>query len=100
MAAVPETKAGDLLDTGSVHHLMGYLLAMASVQTRRAFQDSLGTPFDLRTVEFTLLILLLQNSSVATVLAHVGGLRGRDCRHQAAGRRADRRMGRTQPRPR
>lgn len=65
MAAVPETKAGDLLDTGSVHHLMGYLLAMASVHTRRAFQDSLGTPFDLRTVEFTLLMLLLQNTGAS-----------------------------------
>lgn len=65
MAAVSETKTADRLDTASVHHLMGYLLAMAAVQTRRAFQDSLGTPFDLRTVEFTLLMLLLANGSAS-----------------------------------
>jgi len=65
MAVVSETKAADLLDTGSVHHLMGYLLAMASVQTRRAFQHSLGTPFDLRTVEFTLLMLLLSSGGAS-----------------------------------
>ena len=43
MAAVGETKPGtELLDTGSVHHLMGYLVAMAAVQTRRAFQETPG----------------------------------------------------------
>ena len=66
MAAVGETKPGtELLDTGSVHHLMGYLVAMAAVQTRRAFQETLGAPYDLRTVEFTLLMLLLGNGSAS-----------------------------------
>lgn len=55
----------DALDTGHVSHLMGYLVAMAAVHTRRAFQQSLGAPFDLRTVEFTLLMLLLKNGSAS-----------------------------------
>ncbi|MFY9510129.1 MAG: MarR family transcriptional regulator [Rubrivivax sp.] len=55
----------DGLDTGQVSHLMGYLVAMAAVHTRRAFQHSLGGPFDLRTVEFTLLMLLLKNGSAS-----------------------------------
>jgi DNA-binding MarR family transcriptional regulator len=66
MAAVGETRpAAERLDTGSVHHLLGYLVAMAAVQTRRAFQETLGTPYDLRTVEFTLLMLLLGNGSAS-----------------------------------
>jgi DNA-binding MarR family transcriptional regulator len=49
------------LDAGAVEHLLGYLLALAEVPTRRAFQRHVGTPFDLRPVEFTLLVLLHAN---------------------------------------
>lgn len=66
MAAVSDNaKAGELLDTRGVHHLMGFLIAMAAAQTREVFQQSLGTPFDLRTVEFTLLMLLLTNGGAS-----------------------------------
>lgn len=66
MAAVSDSKAaGDLLDTRGVHHLMGFLVAMAAAQTREVYQQAIGTPFDLRTVEFTLLMLLLTNGSAS-----------------------------------
>jgi DNA-binding MarR family transcriptional regulator len=65
MAMATETKSSDLLDTGGVSHLMGFLIAMAAAQTRAVFQESLGTPFELRTVEFTLLMLLLTNGSAS-----------------------------------
>lgn len=65
MAAVPDTKATDRLDVGSVSHLMGFLIAMAAAQTREVFERCLGTPFELRTVEFTLLMLLLGNGSAS-----------------------------------
>lgn len=49
------------LDAGAVEHLLGYLIAIAEVPTRRAFQRHVGEPFDLRPVEFTLLALLHAN---------------------------------------
>ncbi len=42
-------------------HIVGYLLAIATVQTRRVFQDRIGNPYELRPVEFTLVMLLLAN---------------------------------------
>jgi DNA-binding MarR family transcriptional regulator len=66
MAAVPGThKAGELLDTSGVHHLMGFLVAMAAAQTRQVFQRCVGAPFELRTVEFSLIMLLLTNGSAS-----------------------------------
>ncbi len=49
------------LDTSPVQHLLGFRLALAEVGTRRVFQRHVGTPFKLRPVEFTLLMLLFAN---------------------------------------
>lgn len=65
MPTATETRSGDRLDTGFVSHLMGFLVAMAAAQTRQVFQQHLGAPFELRTVEFTLLMLLLKNGSAS-----------------------------------
>ena len=67
MAAAEQTpqgtarKGGDALDASLAEHIVGYLVAIATVQTRRVFQDRIGTPYELRPVEFTLLMLLLAN---------------------------------------
>ncbi|GAB4041360.1 MAG: MarR family transcriptional regulator [Rubrivivax sp.] len=53
------------LDPGFAGHLVGYLLALAQVNTRRAFQRRVGEPFGLRPVEFTLLALLQANGAVS-----------------------------------
>ena len=53
------------LDLSGLHHLIGFLLAMGTVSTRRAFQQHIGTPFGLRPVEFTLLMLLQSNGLLA-----------------------------------
>jgi DNA-binding MarR family transcriptional regulator len=53
------------LDLSGLHHLIGFLLAMGTVSTRRAFQQHIGTPFGLRPVEFTLLMLLQSNGMLA-----------------------------------
>ena len=42
----------------AVEDLLGYLLALAQLPTRRAFRAHVGEPFELRPVEFTLLMLL------------------------------------------
>jgi DNA-binding MarR family transcriptional regulator len=47
------------LDSRAVEHLLGYLLALAEVPTRRSFQAHIGGPFGLRPVEFTLLAALM-----------------------------------------
>jgi len=55
--------AADALDASSVEHLMGYRLTLAEVASRRVFQGHIGTPFKLRPVEFTILVLLRDNGS-------------------------------------
>lgn len=57
--------AGEALDTRGVEHLLGYLLAIAEVPTRRVFQQAIGEPFGLRPVEFTLLVLLRDNGAAS-----------------------------------
>lgn len=59
------SRAAAELDGSPVEHLLGYLLALAEVPTRRAFQRHVGHPFDLRPVEFTLLMLLQGNGRAA-----------------------------------
>lgn len=49
------------LDTRSLEHLIGYCLVRAGVPTMRVFRRQIGAPFDLRPVEFSLLLLLLDN---------------------------------------
>jgi DNA-binding MarR family transcriptional regulator len=60
MSAAP---GGAALDQAAVQHLMGYRLTLAELASRRVFQRHVGTPFKLRPVEFTLLVLLLANRS-------------------------------------
>jgi len=52
-----------MLDQSGMQHLMGYRLTLAEVAARRVFQGHIGTPFKLRPVEFTILVLLLGNGS-------------------------------------
>ena len=54
------------LDLSGLHHLIGFLLAMGTVSTRRAFQQHIGTPFGLRPVEFLLLMLLQLKGMLAS----------------------------------
>lgn len=56
---------GDNLDPSALHHVMGFLIAMADVTARRVFRQHIGQPFDLRDVEFTLLVLLKANHGAA-----------------------------------
>ena len=60
-SAAPQRGAG--LDQAGMQHLMGYRLTLAEVASRRVFQRHIGTPFKLRPVEFTILVLLLANAS-------------------------------------
>jgi DNA-binding MarR family transcriptional regulator len=63
-ASTPRASAAAaVLDQGAMQHLMGYRLTLAEVASRRAFQRHVGTPFKLRPVEFTILVLLLGNGS-------------------------------------
>ena len=54
----------DRLDESAVLHILGYRLAQASIQMRGVFSHHVGEPLNLRTVEFTVLMLLLTNDDV------------------------------------
>ncbi len=54
-------KGDEPLDAGHIEHVVGYLLAIASVTTREYYHQNIGRPYELRPVEFTLLMLLLGN---------------------------------------
>ena len=64
-AADPTTrkpgKGEEPLDASLIEHVIGYQLAIATVRTRQVYHDRIGTPHELRPVEFTLLMLLLGN---------------------------------------
>jgi DNA-binding MarR family transcriptional regulator len=62
--ALDTANADAILDLSPVQHLLGFRLALAEVGTRRVFQRHVGTPFQLRPVEFTLLMLLRANPAV------------------------------------
>ena len=53
------------LDESLAAHVLGYQLTIASLQTRQVYHDHVGTPFQLRPVEWTLLMLLLANPGAA-----------------------------------
>jgi DNA-binding MarR family transcriptional regulator len=53
------------LDTRGLQPVMGFLLAVADVPLRRVFQRAVAGPFELRAVEFSLLVLLLDNPGAA-----------------------------------
>lgn len=57
-------RAAERLDESAVLHVLGYRLAQASILMRQVFTQHVGEPLDLRTVEFTLLMLLLTNDNV------------------------------------
>jgi DNA-binding MarR family transcriptional regulator len=57
--------AAGLLDQSAMQHLMGYRLTLAEVASRRVFQRHIGTPFKLRPVEFTILVLLQGNGQAS-----------------------------------
>ena len=49
------------LDEGLLRHIVGYQLAQATITTAQVFGTQVGTPFDLRPVEFTVLALVHHN---------------------------------------
>lgn len=59
------TTAATDLDEGALASLLGWQLAQAAVHTGHAFAQRIGTPLDLRTVEFSLLMLLRANDGCA-----------------------------------
>jgi DNA-binding MarR family transcriptional regulator len=58
-------RAGPALDESALTPILGYSLAQAGIAMRPAFEARIGTPLRLRTVEFTVLQLLLSNGDVA-----------------------------------
>ena len=52
------------LDEGPLARILGYQLAQATVVTQRVFLSQVGSTFELRPVEFTLLALVLDNPDV------------------------------------
>lgn len=60
-----DAKGGDSLDPSAMHHVAGFLIAMADVPARRVFSHHIGQPYELREVEFTLLVLLQANHYAA-----------------------------------
>ena len=59
------TTGDDSLDRSVLHHLAGFLVAMADVPARRVFTHHIGKPYELREVEFALLVLLQANHGAA-----------------------------------
>ena len=57
-------RSHDRLDESAVLHILGYRLAQASILMRSVFAQHVGEPLNLRTVEFTVLLLLLTNDDV------------------------------------
>lgn len=53
------------LDLSAMQHLTGFLVAMVDAPGRRVFQRYIGKPYELREVEFTLLVLLQANHGAA-----------------------------------
>ena len=61
MAAADDPRPAARLDQRAMQRLVGYQLTLAEVASRRVFQRHIGTPFKLRPVEFTILVLLQEN---------------------------------------
>lgn len=58
------TPTGKLSEAG-IHGILGYQLAQAAIVTTRSFAQHVGTAFDLRPVEFTILALVNSNPEVS-----------------------------------
>jgi len=54
------TPAGRL-EEAQLHHVLGYQLAQASIVTSALYTRSVGDPFELRPVEYTVLTLISEN---------------------------------------
>jgi len=54
------TPAGRLTEA-TLHQILGYQLAQASITTTQVFMKLVGEPFDLRPVEYTVLTLIHEN---------------------------------------
>jgi DNA-binding MarR family transcriptional regulator len=54
-----------MLAFGALRGIVGFHIARAAVTTYETFERHLGAPFDLRKVEFSLLMLLLANEGVS-----------------------------------
>ena len=63
--ATARAAAGTALSSPELDHLLGYLLALAQLPTAAAFRRHVGQAFDLRPVEFTLLMLLHSSHSAS-----------------------------------
>lgn len=61
-----ETPAGHLAEAG-LREVIGYQLAQAAIVTTRLFEREVGTPHDLRPVEYTLLQLIGANPGCSPV---------------------------------
>ena len=60
-------RAGDTSPAlGALAEVVGYHIAQASVSTSAMFERHVGTPFNLRKVEFSILMLLLANGALAS----------------------------------
>lgn len=65
------------LDEGSIHGVLGYQLAQATILTDQVFMQAAAKPLELRPVEFTILHLLLDNPGVTpTKLAQALAMTG------------------------
>lgn len=65
-----DTTPAGRLSEASLHLLLGYQLAQATIVTNAVFAEQVGTPFELRPVEYTVLALIHENPDVsATRLA-------------------------------
>jgi len=58
------TPQGGLVEA-SLSRVLGYHLAQANIASRQIFKDRVGTPYDLRPVEYTLLTLVHENPGVS-----------------------------------
>lgn len=52
------------LDEGSLHGILGYQLAQATIVTTAVYMQAAGTPLSLRPVEYTILQLVKDNSAI------------------------------------
>lgn len=65
-----DTTPAGRLSEASLHLVLGYQLAQATIVTNSVFAERVGEPFELRPVEFTVLALIYENPDVsATRLA-------------------------------
>ncbi|MEJ2804396.1 MarR family winged helix-turn-helix transcriptional regulator [Comamonas sp. BIGb0124] len=57
-------KSTPALDESRLQHVLGYLLAIADVPSRKTFFKYIGKPLSLRPVEFSMLTLIAGNTDV------------------------------------